>query len=313
MKIVRFHQYIGCRMRFKGLDLNLLLGFDALLESHSVSKAAAKMRLSQAAMSSALGRLREYFGDEILVVHGKRMYPTAFAQTLVPKVREALQLLDQLVTTSRGFDPATSQRTFRLVASDYINAIVLAPLVTRFATVAPRIKLDILLPSELVIKQIEDGEVDLLITPEDYVSPDLPSEILFEEEYVVVGWRENPLMSGPITEKAFFEAGHVIVVIGNQRVRAFGDRNLESRGKNRHIEVIVPSFTGVPWLLENTARLSLMHKRLAIKLATRFPLSWVEVPFSIPKLREVAQFHETRAQDEGLIWLRSELRNAALQ
>jgi LysR family transcriptional regulator, nod-box dependent transcriptional activator len=300
-------------MRFKGLDLNLLLGFDALLESHSVSKAAAKMHLSQAAMSSALGRLREYFGDEILVVHGKRMYPTAFAQTLVPKVRDALQLLDELVTTSRGFDPATSQRTFRLVASDYINAIVLAPLVTRFVTVAPRIKLDFLLPSDLVIKQIEDGEVDLLITPEDYISPDLPSEVLFEEEYVVVGWRDNPLMSRTITEAEFFGAGHVIVEIGNQRVRAFGDRNLESRGKNRHVEIIVPSFTSVPWLLENTMRLSLMHKRLAIKLSERFPLSWTEVPFSIPKLREVAQFHEARAKDEGLIWLRSELREIAIQ
>jgi hypothetical protein len=116
-----------------------------------------------------------------------------------------------------------------------------------------------------------------------------------------------------MTEAEFFAAAHVTVEIGNQRVRAFGDRNLESRSKNRNVEIIVPSFTGVPWLLENTTRLSLMHKRLAIKLSERFPLSWTPVPFAIPKLREVAQFHETRAKDEGLIWLRGELRRAAMQ
>ncbi len=105
-------------MRFKGLDLNLLLAFDALLERRSVTRAAEHMHLSQAAMSSALGRLREFFGDELLVVSGKRMYPTAFAQTLRPQVREFVRQLDLLVSTLPGFDPATSQRAFRLIASD---------------------------------------------------------------------------------------------------------------------------------------------------------------------------------------------------
>src|SRR5687768_16369244 len=104
-------------MRFKGLDLNLLMAFDTLLHTRSVSRAADRMHLSQAAMSSALGRLRDYFGDQILVVQGKRMYPTAFAASLVPQIRECLRQVEAVIATSPTFDPATSARSFRIVGS----------------------------------------------------------------------------------------------------------------------------------------------------------------------------------------------------
>lgn len=298
-------------MRFKGLDLNLLLAFDALLDTRSVTRAAERMHLSQAAMSSALGRLRDYFGDDILVVAGKRMYPTAFSQNLVPEVRDCLRRLDSLVRTAPGFDPLTSQRTFRLVASDYVTAVILAPLMVRLAEIAPGLRLDVLLPSDLVLKQIEDGDIDLLITPEDYVSPDLPSVLLFEERHVIVGWRENPLLRAPISEEQFFAAGHVTVSIGNQHTISFADKVLESTGKGRRVEIVVPSFTMVPWLLENTGRLALMHERLAQTMALRFPIAFVPLPFSMPLLRELGQYHFARAKDEGLIWLLEQLKAVA--
>jgi DNA-binding transcriptional LysR family regulator len=294
-------------MRFKGLDLNLLLAFDLLLETRSVTRAAERMHLSQAAMSSALGRLREYFGDEILVVSGKRMYPTAFAQTLVPQVRDCVRQLDSLVSAVPGFDPPTSRRSFRLVTSDYLTTVILAPLMTRLSTSAPGVRLDIMLPNDLVLKQIEEGDVDLLITPEGYASPDLPSELLFEERQVVAGWSGNSLLEGPITEEQFFAAGHVGVMIGNQHVSSYADKFLESVGRTRRIEVIAPSFTTVPVLLENSLRLALMHERLARAMAARFAIAVVPVPFEIPPLREIVQYHFARAKDEGLIWLREQL------
>ena len=301
-------------MRFKGLDLNLLLAFDALLDLRSVTRAAERMHLSQAAMSSALGRLREYFGDEILVVSGKRMYPTAFAQTLLPQVRDCVHQLDLLVSTVPGFDPKTSQRSFRLVASDYVTTVILAPLVARMAETAPGVRLEIVLPSEVVLKQIEDGDIDLLITPENYISPDLPSELLFEEWHVVVGWTGNPLLSGPVSQEQFLEAGHVTVVIGNTNVSSFADKALEKAGKIRRIEVIAPSFATVPLLLEGTARLAIMHERLARAMSARFAIAIAALPFEVPPLREMVQYHSARAKDEGLIWLRAQLQEiAALQ
>lgn len=294
-------------MRFKGLDLNLLVAFNALLDSRSVTRAAERMNLSQAAMSSALGRLREYFGDEILVVSGKRMYPTAFANTLLPQVRDCVRQLDLLVSTAPGFDPPTSQRSFRMVASDYITAVTLAPLVSRLAEHAPGVRIDVMLPTPSAIKQIEDGDIDLLITPDDYASPDLPSDLLFEERHVVVGWSGNPLMAGAISQEQFLAAGHVAVSIGNQHVRSFADQALENAGHGRRVEISAPSFTTVPLLLENTARLAVMHERLALAMSTRYAITIVPLPFEMPPLREVAQYHVARANDEGLRWLREQL------
>jgi DNA-binding transcriptional LysR family regulator len=298
-------------MRFKGLDLNLLVAFDTLLHTRSVSQAAHRMHLSQAAMSSALGRLREYFGDEILIVQGKRMYPTAFAESLIPRVKECLRRAEDVISTSPTFDPGTSERTFRIVASDYVIAVVLSPLVAQFVESAPGIRIEMFLPSDPVVKQVENGDVDLLITPENYVSLDLPAELLYEEQHVVVGWSENPLVQKPISEKDLFAAGHVGVSIGNQRTISLGDKQLESLGKTRRVEIVAPSFTLVPWLLQGTSRLAIMHERLATVMADHLPIASTPLPFAMPPLREMVQFHFARASDEGLTWLRDELKAVA--
>src|SRR5690554_7176316 len=100
-------------MRYKRLDLNLLVVLDALLRERSVTLAARELNLSQPAMSAALSRLREYFNDDILVMHGKRMLPTAHAQDLAPVVAKALADIQTLIMAAAVFDPATTKRTFR--------------------------------------------------------------------------------------------------------------------------------------------------------------------------------------------------------
>ena len=298
-------------MRFRGLDLNLLVAFEALLEVRSVSRAAERMHLSQPAMSAALARLRTYFGDDILVQHGKRMHPTAFAEGLLPQVRECLQGLESLVSTSPGFDPAESQRVFKIVASDYITASVLVPLVTRLATKAPGVRLDFLMTTDQAAQQLDAGKIDLLITPDLYCAPGHPTELLFEEQHVVVGWKENPVFRRELTEEDFLSAGHVVVRVGNSRTAAFADRQLELLGLNRRVEITAGSFTIVPWLLNGTQRLALMHERLVRIMAKEFPIAHAPLPFKFPVMSEMVQFHRARAPDEGLAWLRAEVAAAA--
>ena len=298
-------------MRFKGLDLNLLVAFDTLLEVRSVTRAAERLHLSQAAMSAALGRLRDFFSDEILVVQGKRMYPTVFAQNLIPQVQQCLQQIDGMLVTSTRFNPQVSQRVFRVVASDYVTSVVLVPLITQLARTAPGIRIELLLPSDTVLTQIEHGDIDLLITPEDYVSPTLPTELLYEESHVMAGWRNNPAFSAEMTEEQFFAAGHVTVSIGNQGTISFGDRMLESMGKKRRIEVTAPSFTLIPWLLVDTSRLAIMPERLAKSMSERFDIASYALPFAIPAMREMVQHHFTRNADAGLNWFRRELHATA--
>ena len=294
-------------MRFKGLDLNLLAALDALLDTRSVSRAAERLNLSQPAMSAALSRLRDYFRDELLVVQGKQMYPTPYAEVLFPQLKECLGGVDALISSSAAFDPAASHRTFSIIASDYVTAAILVPLVARLAEIAPGIRLDISLPYDDSADRLSQGKVDLLITLDAYVHPDHPTEMLFEERQVVVGWKENPLFQRTITEQDVFACGHVAVAMGRDRTSSFADRQLAFMGKARRVEVTAATFLVVPWLLRDTLRLALMHERLAKAVAAVFPISWAPVPFEFPLMREMVQHHQARERDEGLRWLRRQL------
>jgi DNA-binding transcriptional LysR family regulator len=233
-------------MRFRGLDLNLLAVFDGLMQTHSVSATARQMNLSQPAMSAALARLRDYFGDPLLVSHGKRMHPTAFAESLLPQVRQCLGGIEALLATSASFDPATSQRSFRIVASDYLVAAVIAPMQERLAIEAPGVRLKLSYPDENTGHLLDDGKVDLAINPREWLAPDNPAELLFEERHVVVGWAGNPLMAAPLDEEAFLAAGHVSVAIGARINASFADRHMALLGKTRRVEVEAASSRRCP-------------------------------------------------------------------
>jgi LysR family nod box-dependent transcriptional activator len=291
-------------MRFKGLDLNLLVALNVLLEERSVSRAAQRLHLSQPAASAALARLRDFFGDELLILHGKRMIPTSYADSLVPEVRRVLGHIDTIISTSAEFDPSRSERIFRLMASDYIAAVLIGPAIQKLEDTAPGIQLDIQLPNELVALEFERGEIDLVLTPEEFLSPNHPSELLFEEQHVVVGWSGNPLMQRPLSEDQFRRSAHVAVALGPNRQPTYAERHLQSGPEGRSIEIVAPSFSAVPWLVIGTRRLTVMHERLARAFSEVLPLRFQPLPVQIPPMREMIQYHSARTHDTGVVWLR---------
>ena len=133
-------------MRFKGLDLNLLIALDALLTERNVSVAARKVFLSQSAMSGALSRLREHFGDELLVPVGRRMVLTSAAELLAEPLRQLVLQIEATVGASLKFEPSKSTRTFVVHASDYITEVVLNHVVPMIAQEAPGVVLEIVPP-----------------------------------------------------------------------------------------------------------------------------------------------------------------------
>lgn len=296
------------RMRFNGLDLNLLLALQVLLEERNVTRAARRLNISQPAMSAALARLRDYFQDDILVVQGKQMVATARAKSLAEPVRRMLGELDEVLTSSAVFDAAVSQRTFRLVASDYITAAVIAPLCQRLTHEAPNVRLELMLPCEESAQLVMEGQADLVLTPEDFLDPDQPAELLCEERQVVVGCRQNPALAGALASADFERLGHVAVHVGSNHVPSFADRQLERMGLQRRVELTCGCFTILPWLLVGTERLAVLHERLARQVVARFPLVLAELPFSFPVMREMIQYHKTRESDAGLAWLRGQLK-----
>ncbi|MEO0062178.1 MAG: hypothetical protein RLZZ08_738 [Pseudomonadota bacterium] len=296
-------------MRFDRFDLNLLVAFDALLAERSVTAAARRLNLTQSAMSAALQRLRDAVGDPLLIRHGRGMVPTPAALALVPHVSDLLNRVQDIVSPPRPFDPATSTRTFRIGASDYIATVLLAPLARRLAVIAPQMQIDIALPSDATVRKLAGGELDLILTPEEFALPDHPTQLLFEERHVVIGCAGNPFMARPMTQETFAAQGHVAVRIDGRNT--YIENELARLGIVRRVEVYAPSFVQAPWLLPGTQRIALMHERLARLLAPAMGLRIAPPPFDLPPMREMAQFHATRRDDAALQWLLSELLHLA--
>jgi LysR family transcriptional regulator, nod-box dependent transcriptional activator len=298
-------------MRFKGLDLNLLVTLDVLIEERSVSRAAERLHLSQPSVSAALARLRDYFNDPLLESQGRRMIPTPQALQLRPVLAELLANVDRMIVQSRQFNPVTTDRWFHLCISDYLSTVLFPQLMPLLQRQAPHVRLDLHAPSTRALEQFEQGEIDVLLLPHEHCLLDHPADLLFEERFVVAGWSGNVLLREPISMEQYCSAAHVSVSIGAEARGSFADNHLQALGIERQVEILASSFLQVPELLIGTPRLTLMHERLARTLAGRLSLAWQPVPFEFPVMREMIQYHRSRASDASLGWLIARLREAA--
>lgn len=298
-------------MRFKGLDLNLLIALDVLLDERSVSAAAARMNLTQPALSAALSRLRRYFEDDLLLPVGRRMIPTPLAEELRPLTKQLMRDASLFINMSSSFDPATSKRRFGIGTSDYIITVLLAPLLARLEAIAPGVQLDVFPTGPEIHERLDRGEIDLVIGPEPFLSPSAPTELLFDEEHVVLGWSGNPAMRAPLSLERFFELGHIAVRIGMDRELSFAERHLEAHSSRRRIEVTTTAFSSTPRLLVGTSRIAVLQERLAATFLPALPLTIQPVPIAIPLLKELVQYHPTRKTDAGLRWLIDVLREVS--
>ena len=301
-------------MRFDRLDLNLLFALDTLIERCNVSLAAKDLCLSQSAMSGALNRLRDYFEDDLLVQSGRKMLLTPKAMELAEPVREALLFVRSNITAPRRFDPAISDRSFTLVASDYAHQLLLADVIRSVFTEAPKVMFDVRSPDQFTVDQFNRGAIDLLITIEsnllgiaDY-HPRLP---LFEDEEVLICWTENDACREELTLDAFMRLGHATVSFGENRIRAVADMIYEERGLARNIEVTLPTFSYLPQAIVGTQRIATMHRRHAQYFARFLPIKLLPIPFAMPKVQEVVIWHTTRGSDPGTKWLCDKLKQAA--
>lgn len=298
-------------MRFERLDLNLLVALDALLAERSVSLAAERICLSQSATSSALGRLRDYFNDELLVIRGRQMVLTARAEALVDPVRAVLEQIRSTIAVTPPFDPATTDRTISIMASDYSTEVLLAPALPALTAAAPHLRIEIQGINDSPTEALDRGQVDLLMTIDYAISTDHPRRILFEDDYVVIGWSNNPAMAEEMTRERYFELSHVAVRFGKSRVPAFEEWFMRRQKQQRRVEVVAPSFLSVPGLVIGSNRIATCHRRLAQRLAGYLPLIIRELPMTIPPIREAIQWHISNNNDPAIRWMVEQLALAA--
>jgi DNA-binding transcriptional LysR family regulator len=313
-------------MHIRMVDLNLFRVFDALMLQRSVREASQLLSVSPSAVSHALNRLRETIGDDLFIPGESGMEPTRRALELATSVREGLESF-AFALTVKPFVPMEAVRTFRIAASDHTSVIILPLLVKRLVESAPQVDLRVFpLNRPDVVRQLNRGEIDLVIGWFGELPDGMRRATLFREEEAIVVRTGHPLTQDKVTKEKLFEYSHVVVELtGTEQHKAdgfmhdkgvahrvwieralleFQDQNIDLVGR---AAVCVPHFSAVPPLLQATDMVATLPRRLALWAATHFSLVLLDLPYT-PKTVDIEMVCDQSAdRDSGLQWLIAEL------
>ncbi len=287
-------------------DLNLLVVFDAIASTGSVTLAAGKLSLSQPAVSHALNRLRDVVDDPLFVRAGNRLTPTPHATKMIPKVRELLDSAGPLLVSPK-FDPATSTQTFRIGASDYAMMTVLPALVRSFREEAPGTTLDIRPVGEAIKTQLANGELDIAFWGASPPPPPFLSQELFREHFIGLICARHDLAvragQGNVTLDDYLSYSHVMVTFRDPRQSPI-DAGLAKLGKSRRIAVSTPNFASNVASVRGTDLIMSLPARLAGSADQRDLVAFV-LPLDIPDYAYSIIWHRRSDGDPAMIWLRN--------
>lgn len=294
-------------MKYRGLDLNLLLALDALLRTRSVSRSADFVNITQPAMSAALSRLRTFFDDKLLVAAGGGQFVlTPLAQSLQTPVTDVLRTIDRGILAPFLFDPLVSERDIRILAADTVVLNLIAGPLSALCEAAPRLRFDITTPAGDMAERLDAGLIDLLIAPYHLIAPGHPSELLIEEDHYLMGCADT-YANLDIDMDAYNKADHVEVFIGPTRRPYLSEDTLSAVGAQRRISVSLDQFSLVPAFLIGTRRLATFPSSPSYQ--KQFPqLRFAPPPFHLPQSRLFMQWHSHAQADSALIWLRENIR-----
>lgn len=299
-------------MRFKKLDLNLLVALDTLLTVQSITKGAEQLNMSPSALSNSLSRLRDYFEDDLLTQIGRRMVITPMGESLKANVRNALNNIESTILVQPSFDPKTTDRIFSVFCSDYTQTVLAPHALEIVGKQQSTARFQFLAQVDNPDEQLEQGKADLLIIPSDFVSSRHPSKVLYEEEFVCVVWKDSKIAQGKLTTEKYAEAGHVLMRPAVVKKDFFETSFAQKYGIKRRLIATTFSFASLPALVIGSENIATIHARLARKMAKVWPLKILPLPFDIPPMKQCVQWHQYRNNDEGLIWLIDTLKTAAI-
>jgi LysR family transcriptional regulator, mexEF-oprN operon transcriptional activator len=292
----------------RSFDLNLLIAFDALMEERSVTRAAARLRIRQPAMSHSLSVLRMLLQDELFVRDGSIMRPTARALNIAPAVRSTLRQMEDILRWKEPFDPGREDRTFRLGFSSDVELLVMPDLTAQLRRIAPGIRLlGRQAESADIHRLLDEGELDLAVGCFTAGASRYRGRHLFEQ---TLSCCFNPKLldlSVPIGLEAYVSLGHALVTLRDDLRGCLADALLRS---NAELNVVVASsnFLTVLSIASQAPVLATLPSRMAQRYAPGFGLTVSPVPLEM-QVAPVAMVWSARADREpGSAWLRSQIR-----
>jgi DNA-binding transcriptional LysR family regulator len=300
-------------MNLAGLDLNLMVSLDALLQQRSVTRAAAAMGLSQPALSGSLARLRRHFDDELLTRVGNDYRLTPLAVQLKELVRVALSGAERVFAAQPRFDPASSTRDFTILVSDYAAVIMGDGIARLLSAEAPRTRLRMSTHSPAVIEHAEQSllSADLLLLPHGFVT-DLPHHDLYRDEWVCVVAADNPVAARGLTVEDLQTMPWVVTYHG-QTASTPAARQMRMLGIEPRVQVVVEHFLAVPSLVSGSDRIALLQRRLVDQLPLEVGLRALPPPFEATPLIEAMWWHPAYDNDPEHVYIRDVLVRAAAE
>jgi DNA-binding transcriptional LysR family regulator len=284
------------------LDLNLLLVLHAVLDERSATRAAARLHVTQSAVSNALARLRLLLGDALVVRNGRGLVPTPRAEELAPLLRDTVERL-ALALDRRGFVAAESTRTFTISLADNYQACEVPRIARAFAARLPRATLRVVSADYLVATDgLANGDVDLTFAPAQAVQPGMRSLVLFEEGAALLVRRDHPLVRKTMSRALFNALPHidVHVVLGRPGTgHRVAQQQWEQARVHRHVALTVPHFLIAAMAAAETDCVAAVPERLAAVCLKLLPLKKATAAFPLPRLTTVMAWHERTDADPG--------------
>ncbi len=296
----------GTDVRFRKLDLNLLVALDSLLSEANVTRAAKHMHITQSAMSAALGRLREHFGDALLIPSGRGMQRTRLAEDLMAPLADLVAQIDAFVSNDRQFDPAIATDRFVIVfASSHISDIG-ASVIDEVLKLAPNVQVDLRTSIQTAAEALTDLDVDLVCAPEQIRSVDQPSAVISVKKHVAVCSTQADFCADgkPLDFAAFTAARHV--AFGGSASPLMGALNEATKTTSNRFRV--DANTGlvsvIGQLLNNPERIALLPSNVADIVLSNGGTRVVPLAFAVEDYRCVLQWRERDQSDPAVAWFK---------
>lgn len=285
------------------LDLQWLAVFDAVYRTGSVSRAAERLGIAQAAASTMLNKLRVHFDDRLFTRTAQGMLPTPHAQRIHPHLSEVLAQLAQAHGSQRGFDPAQAQRSFRICMTDISEVVLLPMLLSHLRQQAPGVRIETEIISNASARRLEEGALDLAVGFMPQLDAGFYQQKLFMQNFVCLAASAHPRIGQRLTRKRFELEGHAVVASSGTG-HAIVDKTLARLGVQREVAVHLSSFLSVARIVARTELIALVPSALGQILATQEPVRLLSLPFALPSYAVKQHWHTRFHEDAGNAWLR---------
>ena len=295
-------------MNLRSVDLNLLTLFDALLEEQQLSRAADKLGMSQSAASNALSRLRLTFKDELFVRTRQGMEPTPKALQLAQPVREGLASIRRALTEESAFDPATSEREFRLILNDFIEPLLLPPLLMTMQEQGPKLSIHSFSNQRKEhLDLLRKAQMDFYFDMNPADDPAMESVKIYEETLSVVARKEHPRLHQPLTIDDYLNEQHVVFTHHDGHTTTLDLALQKHYPLPRKVLAQASHISLVPELILQSDALATMPTQTAQRFCRNYPLQSFEFPLDIGALPLYMIWHKALNNDQAPQWLKQNI------